>query len=165
MFNLKIQDALNEQINHEFYSSYLYLSMSAYFETLNLQGFAHWMRLQSTEEQVHAIKLFDFINDRNGRVILGAIEQPPTEFQSPLEVFQQAFKHEQQVTEMIDRLYKLAAVDKDYAIQVALQWFIEEQVGEEKLVRQIVDELKMIGDEGVALFILDRELGGRVAGE
>ena len=110
---------------------------------------------------MHAIKLFDFINDRNGRVILGAIEQPPAEFQSPLDVFQQAFKHEQQVTELIDRLYKRAAADKDYAIQVALQWFIEEQVGEEKLTRQIVDELKMIGDGGVALFILDRELGGR----
>ena len=161
MFNSKIQEALNEQINHEFYSSYLYLSMSAYFETLSLQGFAHWMRLQSTEEQVHAIKLFDFINDRNGRVVLTAIEQPPAKFQSPLDVFQQAFKHEQQVTELIDELYKLAATDKDYAIQVALQWFIEEQVQEEKQIRQIVDELKRAGDESVALFILDRELGVR----
>ena len=161
MFNSKIQEALNEQINHEFYSSYLYLSMSAYFETLSLQGFAHWMRLQSTEEQVHAIKLFDFINDRNGRVVLTAIEQPPAKFQSPLDVFQQALKHEQQVTELIDELYKLAATDKDYAIQVALQWFIEEQVQEEKQIRQIVDELKRAGDESVALFILDRELGVR----
>jgi ferritin len=155
------QDALNKQINHEFYSTYFYLSMSAYFETLNLRGFAHWMRMQSQEETSHAMKLFDYIHDRNGHVVLEAITQPPVEFQSPIDAFQQALAHERKVTETIHRLYGLAVQEKDYETQVELQWFIAEQVEEEKQARQILDQLKLIGDHGAALYLLDKELGER----
>ena len=155
------QDALNKQINHEFYSTYFYLSMSAYFETLNLRGFAHWMRVQSQEETSHAMKLFDYIHDRNGHVVLEAITQPPVEFQSPIDAFQRALAHERKVTETIHRLYGLAVQEKDYETQVELQWFIAEQVEEEKQARQILDQLKLIGDHGAALYLLDKELGER----
>lgn len=163
MLNPVIQEAINRQINHEFSSTYLYLSMSAYFETLNLRGFAHWMRVQSQEETSHAMKLFDYVHDRNGHVNLESISQPPIEFQSPVDALQQALKHENHVTETIHQLYKLAAEEEDYAIQVELQWFIAEQVEEEKNARQISDQLKMIGDHGAALFLLDKELGTRAA--
>lgn len=161
MLSQAIQNALNKQINHEFYSTYFYLSMSAHFETLNLRGFAHWMRVQSQEETSHAMKLFDYIHDRNGHVALEAIAQPPVEFQSPIDAFQQALQHEHNVTETIHRLYELAVQEKDYAIQVELQWFIAEQVEEEKQARQILDQLKMIGDHGSALYLLDKELEER----
>ena len=156
-----IQEALNKQISHEFYSSYFYLSVSAYFESLNLRGFAHWMRLQSQEERAHGMKLFDYLHDRNGQAALEAIAQPPVEFQSPVDAFQQALQHEGHVTETIDRFYELAVQEKDYAIQVELQWFISEQVEEEKQARQVLDQLKMIGDQGTALYLLDKELGER----
>src|SRR5215212_8304722 len=108
MLNKTVQDAINQQIKHEFYSAYLYLSMSAYYETLNLPGFAHWMRLQHQEELTHAMKFFDFINDREGSVELQAIEQPPSEFQSPLDIFQQSLEHERKISGLIHRLYELA---------------------------------------------------------
>ena len=117
MLNPVVQEAVNRQINHEFNSTYLYLSMSAYFETLNLRGFAHWMRVQSQEETSHAMKLFDYVHDRNGQVNLEGITQPRMEFQSPVDAFQQALKHENDVTETIHRLYKLANQEEDYAIQ------------------------------------------------
>ncbi len=156
-----IQEALNRQINHEFYSSYFYLSVSAYFESLNLGGFAHWMRLQGEEERTHGMKLFDYLHDRNGQATFEAIAQPPIEFQSPTDAFQQVMQHEVHVTETIDRLYELAVQEKDYPMQVELQWFISEQVEEEKQARQILDQLKMIGDQGTALYLLDKELGER----
>src|SRR5687768_16066736 len=127
-----VQDAINQQIKHEFFSAYVYLSMSAYFESTNLPGFATWMRSQAQEEVTHGMKLFDFINDRGGRVVLHPIDGPPTDFKSPLEVFEQALKHEQAVTAMIHKLYEVAFKANDFATQVELQWFITEQVEEEK---------------------------------
>jgi len=164
MLNKGVQDAINEQIKNELYSAYLYLSMSAYCEAVNLPGFAHWMRLQSQEEVSHAMKYFEFINDRGGRVVLQAIDQPPIEFQSPLDVFQQTLEHERKVTAMIHRLYELAVKENDYATQAQLQWFITEQVEEEKRASEIVERLKMIGDQGPALLMLDRQLGERGSG-
>ncbi|MFQ5962645.1 MAG: ferritin, partial [Candidatus Methylomirabilales bacterium] len=161
MLSRKVQDAINEQIKHEFFSSYLYLSMSAHLESVHLSGFARWMRLQSQEEMSHAMKLFDFVQEREGRVVLQAIDQPPAKFKSPLDVFQQALEHERKVTAMIHKLYDLAGKENDYATQVMLQWFIQEQVEEEKAAGDIVEQLKMIGDEVTPLLMLDRQLGAR----
>lgn len=163
MFNKKLQDAINDHIKHELYSAYLYLSMSAHFEGVNLPGFARWMRVQSQEESSHAMKLFDFIHERGGRVVLQAIAQPPGDFKSPLDVFQQALEHEQKVTGMIHRLYELAGKENDYATQVMLQWFITEQVEEEKTAGDIVEQLKMVGEQPAGVFMLDRQLGARGA--
>ncbi len=165
MLSKKLQDAINDQIKHELYAAYLYLSMSAHFEAVNQPGFARWMRLQSQEEASHAMKLFDFIHDRGGRVVLQAIAQPPGEFKSPLEVFQQALEHEQKVTGMIHRLYELAGKENDYATQVMLQWFITEQVEEEKTAGDVVEQLRSIGEQPAALFMLDRQLGARESGD
>ena len=164
MLNKTIQGAMNEQIKNELYSAYLYLSMSAYCEAANLSGFAHWMRLQAQEEVEHAIKFYQFIYERGGRVVLQAIDQPPGEFLSPLNVFEQTLAHEQKVTALIHDLYALAVQEKDYASQAFLQWFVTEQVEEEANATQIVDTLKMIGDKSHALLMLDRELGKRGAG-
>ena len=161
MLSKTVQDALNDQIRHEFASAYLYLAMSAYSDSLNLPGFAHWMRLQYQEELAHAMKLFDFVNDRGGRVILQGIEQPPADFQSPLGLFQQALDHERQVSALINRLYELAVRENDYPTQAHLQWFITEQVEEEKSASQIVEHIKMIGDSSAALLMLDRDLAAR----
>ncbi len=165
MLGKKIQDAMNEQIKNEFYSAYQYLSMAAYCESVNLPGFAHWMRAQSREETEHALKFFDFILDRGGRVVLQAMEQPVVEFGSPLEVFERALEHERKVTAMINDLYGLAVRENDYASQTFLQWFVTEQVEEEKNAGDVVETLKMIGDKSEALFLLDRELGQRENGE
>ncbi len=161
MLNKKIQDAINEQIKNELYSAYIYLSMSAYFESLNLTGMAHWMRLQSNEEVEHAMKFFDYINDRGGRVSLSAIDQPPFEWKSPLAAFENAYEHEQKVTGMINSIYALAVKENDYPTQVMLQWFIDEQVEEEKNASTIVEQLKMIGDSANGLMMLDHRLGER----
>jgi len=161
MISQGVTDALNEQIKHEFYSAYVYLSMSSYFESINLLGFAKWMRTQAREEVTHGMKLFDFVNDRGGRVVLQPIDGPPTEFASPLAVFEQSLKHEQAVTGMINKLYQVAQQANDFATQVALQWFITEQVEEENTADVIVEQLKMIGNDRSALLILDREMGAR----
>ena len=161
MLDKKVQGAINEQIKNELYSGYLYLSMSAYFEANNLPGFARWMRLQAEEEQEHALKLFDFVNERGGRVELKAIDQPPVEFEGPLAVFEITLEHERKVTALINSLYELALEVKDYPAQVMLQWFIEEQVEEEANATKIAETLKMIGQKGQALVMLDRQLGGR----
>ena len=161
MLGKKIQDAMNEQIKNEFYSAYQYLSMAAYCESMNLPGFAHWMRAQSREETEHAMKFFDFVLDRGGRVVLQAMEQPVVEFGSPLEVFERTLEHERKVTAMINDLYGLALRENDYASQTFLQWFVTEQVEEEKNAGDVVETLKMIGDKSEALFLLDRELGQR----
>ena len=159
-----IQDALNEHMNQEFYASYLYLSMSAYCEAINLPGFAHWMRTQSQEEYSHAMKMFDFIVDQKGRVILHPIDQPTIEFHSPLDLMQQTLEHERHVTRLINQLYQLAVREHDYPTQVHLQWFIAEQVEEEKVASNIVEQLKMIGEQGTPLLLLDRELAKRGSG-
>ncbi len=159
----KMQDALNRQINEELFSSYLYLSMSAYFESAGLPGMANWMRVQAAEEQIHAMKMFAFINERDGRVLLDAIDKPKAEWNSPLEAFQEAYQHEQKVTALINGLTDLAISEKDHATSSFLQWFINEQVEEESTVRTICDMLKLVGDHGHALLMIDRELGRRAA--
>lgn len=161
MFSKAVQESMNEQIKNELYSAYIYLSMSAHFEAANLPGFAHWMRHQSEEEIDHAIKFFDFINDRNGRVELRAIEQPPVEWGTPLEIFETALNHERKVTGMINNIYEIAQKEKDFPSQIMLQWFIEEQVEEEKSAAGIVETLKVVGDSDTAILILDRQLAQR----
>ena len=161
MLSKAIQDAINEQIKNELYSAHQYLSMSAYCESVNLPGFAHWMQTQAQEEREHAMKFYNFLLNRKGRVILQAIEQPVVEFGSPLEVFEQALEQEQQVTAQINELYGLTTSENDYASQAFLQWFLTEQVEEEKNVGDVLETLNMIGDEGEALFLFDRELGKR----
>ncbi len=161
MLGAEIQDAMNEQIKNELYSAYQYLSMAAYCESANLPGFASWMRAQAREETEHAMKFYDFVLDRSGRVVLRGIEGPVVEFGSPLEVFERALGHEQKVTAMITDLYGLAIREIDYASQALLQWLVTEQVEEEKNTGDVVETLKMIGDKSEALFLLDRELGQR----
>jgi ferritin len=156
-----VEDAMNEQIKNELFSAYQYLSMAALCEAENLPGFAHWMRAQTREETEHAMKFYDFILDRNGRVVLQGIDGPLVEFGSPLEVFEKALEHERRVTAMINDLYGLAARENDYASQTFLQWFVTEQVEEEKNAGDVVETLRMIGDGSEALFLLDRELGQR----
>ena len=156
-----VEDALNDQLAREFYASYLYLSMSAYCTASSLPGFARWMLLQSKEETGHAMKIFQYLEDRSARVKLGAIDQPPRDFKSALEVAQQVRRHEQKVTQEIDRLYEIAVKEKEYATQIFLEWFLTEQVEEEKNSTQLVEQLEMIGDNKSALLLLDRELGAR----
>ena len=163
MFSQKLQDAINAQINAELYSAYVYLSMSATLEQRNLPGFAHWMRLQYQEETTHALKLYDFMHDRGAHVVLKAIAAPPIEFGSVLEIYEHALAHEHKVTGMIHSLYKLATEEGDYPTQIMLQWFIAEQVEEEKNAGDAVAQLRMVGDHPGALFLMDREMGGRQA--
>jgi ferritin len=165
MLGKAVQDAMNDQIKNELYSAYQYLAMAAYCESANLPGFAHWMRTQAREETEHAMKFYDFILDRSGRVVLQTIDQPVADFSSPLEVFEQALEHEQMVTAMINDLYGLAVTENDYASQTFLQWFVTEQVEEEKNAGDVVETLKMVGDKSEALFLLDRELAGRATDE
>jgi len=161
MLSEKMQAALNSQIKAELDSAYLYLSMAAHFEAVNLGGFAKWMRLQAKEEQGHAMRIFDFVVERGGRVVLEAVDKPQTDFGRPVEVFQQVLEHERKVTGLIHDLYAMAQSEKDYASQVMLHWFIEEQVEEESTAEGIVERLRLAGDAGAALLLLDRELGAR----
>ena len=159
----KVQDAINEQIKNELYSGYIYLAMAAHFESESLTGFASWMRLQAREEVTHGMKLFDYLTDRGGKVVLQAIQAPPTELGSPLSIFQTAYQHEQKVTAMIHGLYALAVAENDYATQVMLNWFVNEQVEEEKNAAEIVAKLEMIGEGRPSLLMLDHRLGKRGA--
>ena len=156
-----VQTAVNEQIQKEYYSSYLYLAMSAYLEAQNLPGMAKWTRIQSQEELGHALKLFDHVVDRGGRVTLAAIQQPPQEYGTALELFQQVLHHEEHVTASIHALYALAVKAEDYAAQVMLQWFVTEQVEEEKSAALVVEQLKAVGESKASLMLLDRHLGKR----
>lgn len=159
-----MQDALNEQIRNEFFSSYLYLSMAAWFDDRNLPGMASWMRVQAREEAIHAMKIFDHLLDRNARVKLRSIAQPPVDFTSPLEVFEQALKHEMAVTASIHNIYAQAVQEKDFASSVFLDWFVREQVEEERQGALVVEQLKMIGEDRPGLLMLDRELAQRQPG-
>jgi len=159
--NQKINDAINKQINEELFSSYLYLSMAAWFDTTGMSGFANWMRIQAQEEVSHAMKFFDFVGERGGSVILEAIEKPESKFDSPLAIFEAALEHEQHVTACINSLYELATEEKDYAFVSFLKWFIDEQVEEEASASEIIDRLKMAGETGPGVFMLDKELGAR----
>lgn len=163
MLSKNLEAAINDQIKHELYSAYFYLSMSAWGASANLDGAAKWLGMQAKEEQEHAMKFYEYLLDRGATVTLQAIPQPPAVFTSLLDVFEQVQEHEGKVTALINRLYELSLKENDYASQVMLQWFITEQVEEEKSAGEIVDQLKMIGDNAVALLMLDRELGARVA--
>ena len=156
-----VQEALNRHINEEFYASYLYLSMSAYCESEDLPGFAHWLRIQSQEEYAHAMNLYDFVQDRQGKVTLFPIEQPTVEFGSVLDVMEATLAHEQEVSRLINRLYELATQQSDYPTQVHLQAFITEQVEEEKTAADIIAKLRMIGEDFSSLLLLDNELATR----
>jgi ferritin len=165
MIGKAMQDAINEQINKELFSSFLYLSMAAYFTEKNLDGFAHWMRLQAGEEYEHAMKFYDFILDRGGRVYLKALDAPATDWNSNLEVAEQVAAHEASVSSSIHDLYELALKEKDYAAQVMLQWFITEQVEEEKNAADLVAKLKLIEERGTAVLMLDHRLSKRSGDE
>lgn len=165
MISKKIQNALNEQLNAEFYSSYFYLSMSAYFESKDLQGFAQWFRLQADEEYAHAMKIFDYIYQIGGEVKLIKIDGPKTDWDSFLEVFQDTYEHEQKVTKSINDLLELSYTEKDHATVNFLQWFVSEQVEEEATAQQNVKKMEMIGDNKAGLFMIDKELGARGAGQ
>jgi ferritin len=164
MLTKKIQDALNQQINHELFSSYLYLAMSAHFESVNLPGFARWMKVQSEEETEHGMKFFHYLNERGGKVILEAIAKPAADYKTPVEVMKKVLEHEKKVTGTIEALYELSMKEKDYATQVMLHWFIKEQVEEEKNASDIIEILKNIGDAPAGLAMLDSRLGARAKG-
>jgi len=161
MMNKKLEDAINEQIKNEFYSAYLYLAMAAQAESMNLKGTANWLKIQAKEELSHGMKFYDFVNERGGRVLVKAIEQPPVELKSVLDIFEKTLEHEQIVTAMINNLYEIALKEKDYPAQIMLQWFIDEQVEEEKNASEIIATIKMAGEKGQALVMLDHELGKR----
>jgi ferritin len=161
MINQTVQDIINEQIKHELSSAYVYLSMSAYFESNDLPGFARWMRVQSQEELNHAMKFFDFLNERNGEVKLQPIDQPPLSYTSAEEVFQKALEHEQFISSKIHQIYKLAVEKEDYPTQVMLHWFIEEQVEEEQSVGQVLEMVRKAEGRDWALLILDNQVGKR----
>ena len=162
MLSEKIQAAINKQIVAETYSAYLYWSMAAYFESVNLAGCAQWMKAQVQEELFHAAKLFNFVAERGGRVKLGAIDAPPTEWDSPLAVFEHAYQHEQKVTGLINGLVDLAVEERDHATRNFLDWYVDEQVEEEASADAVVQKLKMVGDAPGGLFMIDSELGQRV---
>jgi ferritin len=163
MIKQKLEKAINKQINAELWSAYLYLSMSAYFESINLSGCATWMRVQAQEEVGHAMRFYKHVVERRGRVIVSAITAPPTTWKSPLHAFEEAFKHEQKVTGMINELADMAKAENDYATASMLKWFIDEQVEEELSTDTIVQKLKMIGTNTGGLYMLDHELGERKA--
>jgi ferritin len=164
MISPTVTDALNEQLKQELYSSYLYLQMAAYCDAENLPGFSKWLRIQAEEEREHAMKFYDFILDRDGKVALQALPQPPREFGSPVNLFEQVLAHEQEITSLIDQLYRRAGADGDHATQIFLEWFISEQIEEEKTADEILETLRMAGDNKAALLMVDRELGARTAG-
>lgn len=161
----ELQAAFNDQIALEFASAYVYLGMAAWFEAEELVGFARWMRNQAAEESAHAMKFFDHVIDRDGRVALQTVPAPASDFDSPLRVLERAHAHEQHVTEAIGRLYAQATEERDYSSLPLLNWFMSEQVEEEATVRQIVAELKMVGDDSAALLLLDREMSDRHGAE
>ena len=154
--NEKIFKALNEQIKHEFYSSFLYLSIASYFENIPLEGISKWFRKQAKEENEHAMKIYEYLLDRNLHVDLQAIEKPPAKFKSIKEIFALALEHEQKVTKWIHQIYDLAVKEKDHATHVFLQWYITEQVEEEKNAQDNLDQITLIGDDKAALFVLDQ---------
>ena len=161
--NAAVQNAFNEQIKHELISGYLYLSMSAHFDHEKLPGFAHWMRLQAQEELAHAMRLFDHVLRRGGRVELHGIEAPTTDFGPPLSLFESVLEHERAVTGMIHGLFELSGKEGDLAAQQELHWFIGEQVEEEDTAATAWDQVRMAGDDQPALLMLDQQFGSRVA--
>lgn len=163
MIKKRIEDAINDQINKEFYSYYLYLSMGAYFDTSNLRGFGQWLKIQAKEEAGHAMKLYEYLISRGGHVVLQRIDAPPSAWKAHKDVFEDAYKHEQRVTGLITKLVELAKAEKDHSTEVFLQWFTTEQVEEEAAANEILQKLRLVGKEGSALFMLDAELGKRAS--
>jgi ferritin len=161
MINKKLEAALNKQINEEMFSAYLYLSMAAYFQQLNLGGFASWMKVQAQEEMSHAMKFFHFLEEMEGQVSLKAIQEPESKWPSPLAAFAAALKHERHITGRINDLYRLSLAESCYPMQIMLQWFIKEQVEEEATAAQIVHELTQVKDSPQGLWMINRELGAR----
>lgn len=161
MLKKNVLEKLNFQINRELYSAYLYYAMAAYFDEKSLAGFSHWMKLQAMEEMTHAQKLYQYVFERGGKVVLDAIEAPPQKWKSPLAVFEEVYKHEVKVTGLINELMTLAKKENDYATEQMLLWFIDEQVEEEAAADEVVQKLKLV-KEGSAIYLLDQELGGRV---
>ncbi len=159
----RLEESFNSQVNAELASAYLYLSMAAYFEDKNLTGFAHWMRLQNEEETAHAMRFYDYVHDRGGRVALAAIAKPPADFDSPLDVMERTLEHERKVTALINTMYQLSIEESDYAAQVMLHELINEQVEEEKTAEEIVDHLRIINGDGTGLLMMDAKLGERTA--
>lgn len=157
-----LEKALNEQIKNELYSSYLYLAMSSWFSANDLKGMAQWMLIQAKEEDLHAMKFYDYVLEHGNRVDLKALDQPPSEFKSPLDIFEQAYRHEQKVTKNIRDLVSLAREHNDHATESFLAWFSLEQVEEEASADDVVQQLKLVGDKGNGLLMLDRLLGQRV---
>lgn len=162
MISPKIQDAINAQINAELWSAYLYLSMAQQMHAAGRAGIAHWYEIQFQEEQAHAQIFINYLNSRGGRVVLKAIDAVPTEWKNELDTFESTLAHEQKVTALINELYALAESEHDYATRGRLDWFISEQIEEEETARDIIDRLKLIGDNGLAMYTLNTELGARV---
>ncbi len=162
MINEKMVNAINEQVNWELYSAYLYFSMAAYFDSISLKGFSSWMRIQAMEEQTHVKRFYDFVTARGGRVILSAIKAPPAEWGSPLAVFEETLKHEQHVTSRINDLVDLSLELKDHATNSFLKWFVDEQVEEEESVDEALQSLKLNENNPGGLFMIDKELAQRV---
>ena len=161
MISEKMAKAINEQINAELYSAYLYLSMASYFDDKGLSGFAHWMKLQAQEEVEHGMKFYTYLYDRGAKVTLKAIEAPSTNWDSPLAVFKNIYEHECKVTGLIDNLYRIAKEEKDSPTEIFLHWYINEQIEEEASASEIVSKLEMIGDKTQLLLMLDKELAQR----
>lgn len=162
MLTPNMEKALNQQVNAEYYSSYLYLSMAAYFASIDLAGFSNWMRVQAQEEEFHALKLYDYVLERGGKITLTAIDAPPTEWKSPVEVFDATLKHEQKVTGLINDLVYKARDERDNASEIFLQWFVLEQVEEEDNANKLLGQLKLVADSPQAIFMMDKELAQRV---
>jgi ferritin len=162
MINKRVEEAFNIQINAELYSAYLYLSMAAYFEAQNLPGFANWMRVQFQEEQFHAFKMFNFVNERGGRVILTKIDGPKVEWENVVDVYEEVLAHEQHVTSLINNIMDIAIDERDHATKSFLNWFIDEQVEEESAAEAIISELKLIDGKGNGILMMDREFRARV---
>jgi ferritin len=162
MLNERMVEALNTQLNKEIYSAYLYLSMSAYSSFIGLKGFANWFMVQYQEEMVHAMKIYNYVDSQGGQVKLMAVEQPATEFESALEMFEKTLEHEKFITKSINDLVNLAIEEKDHATNIFLQWFVTEQIEEEGNDNDIISKLKLVGDKGNGLFMIDRELASRV---
>ena len=162
MIKENVLNALNYQLNAELYSAYLYLSMEAYFESIELTGFGNWMRVQAQEEMTHAMKFYDYIVQRGERVILSSIEEPPSEWESPQAAFEHVYKHEQKVTGLINALVDLAMSESDHATNNFLQWFVAEQVEEEESANAALQKIKLTGESKSGLFMLDSELAQRV---
>ncbi len=162
MLSKKIEEALNEQMNREMYSAYLYMSMSSFCTNKGLKGFANWFMVQYHEEMLHAMKLYEYINHQGGRAVLKAIQQPPSEFESPLDMFTKTLEHEQFITKSINERMELAIAEKDHATQIFLQWYVTEQVEEEGNDNEIISQLQIIKENPQGLLMLDRELAARV---